>query len=55
MALPRDSELLSALLRDRFQYPSAMWREATGEMIVAYSINKEDIAITRFQLSILKD
>ena len=54
MALPRDSEL-SALLRDRFQYPSAMWREATGEMIVAYSINKEDIAITRFQLSILKD
>ena len=32
-----------------------MWRETTGEMVVAYSINKEDIAITRFQLSILND
>ena len=54
MALPRPSER-SACCAARFQYPSAMWREATGQMVVAYSINKEDIAITSFQLSILKD
>ena len=54
IALPRHSER-SACCAASFQYPSAMWREATAQMIVAYSINKEDIAITRFQLSILKD
>jgi hypothetical protein len=32
-----------------------MWREATGEMVVAYSVNKEDIAITRFPLRLLAD
>ena len=41
--------------RPGFQYPAAMWREATGEMVVAYSVNKEDIAITRFPLRLLAD
>jgi hypothetical protein len=39
--------------RPGFQYPSAMWIASTGEMMVAYSINKEDIAVTKFPLSLL--
>eukprot|EP00041_Stephanoeca_diplocostata_P037478 m.1420498 g.1420498 ORF g.1420498 m.1420498 type:complete len:164 (+) comp25045_c1_seq36:1692-2183(+) len=39
-----------------FQYPAAMWR-TTGvsepEILFSYSVNKEDIAITRFPLSVL--
>ena len=28
--------------------------QATGEILVVYSVNKEDIAITRFALAALK-
>ena len=31
-----------------FQYPSGMW--ANGSLLVTYSVNKEDIAITRVAL-----
>ena len=38
-----------------FQYPSAMWKldgSRGPEIIFAYSVNKEDIALTRFPLSV---
>jgi hypothetical protein len=31
-----------------------MWRKSTQELFISYSINKEDIAITRVPLSALK-
>lgn len=34
-----------------FQYPAALVDPIAGEMIVSYSIGKEDIAITRFPLA----
>jgi hypothetical protein len=40
------------------QYPSAMWKldgPRGGEIIFAYSVNKEDIALTRFPLSVLSE
>jgi hypothetical protein len=39
-----------------FQYPSAMWRldgPRGAEIIFSYSVNKEDIAISRFPLDAL--
>jgi hypothetical protein len=39
-----------------FQYPSAMWRlhgPRGPEILFSYSVNKEDIALTRFPLSVL--
>jgi hypothetical protein len=34
-----------------FQYPSGMWVD--GQLYVTYSMNKEDIAITRVSLGAL--
>jgi hypothetical protein len=39
-----------------FQYPAAMWKldgPRGPEIIFSYSINKEDIALSRFPLSVL--
>ena len=39
-----------------FQYPGAMWKTdgpRGPEIIFSYSINKEDIGLTRFPLSVL--
>ena len=39
-----------------FQYPSAMWKldgPRGPEILFSYSVNKEDIALTRFPLSVL--
>lgn len=39
-----------------FQYPSAMWKmdgPRGAEILFAYSVNKEDIALTRFPLHVL--
>jgi hypothetical protein len=38
----------------KFQYPAGMWRKSTQELLISYSINKEDIEMTRVPFSTLK-
>jgi hypothetical protein len=47
----RDSDTLPAIRfhgYPGFQYPSGVWVD--GELFVAYSVNKEDIAVSRMAL-----